>query len=191
MQKFVPLIRELAPHTAIISPCYLATEGCFGVASELVEYASLLAKGGNAPQQQQYHQQGAGAGGFKAFSKEPPERASFILRPDCSAFLEFIPQGGCAAGGGDHHETLRWGCCALWSTHYMLVWEDAGCATQLGASYRRCAYCRLHELREGESYELVVTNTQGEGQGCWMSCGVHKPLACCIYRHAVLSRHEG
>lgn len=41
MAKYVPLIRVLAPNAVLLSLCYGATEGAFGVAADLVEYACL------------------------------------------------------------------------------------------------------------------------------------------------------
>jgi hypothetical protein len=45
MAKFVPLLRQLAPTLPLLSGCYGATEGAFGVAAELVEFAELAVSG--------------------------------------------------------------------------------------------------------------------------------------------------
>jgi hypothetical protein len=64
MAKFVPLLRQLVPTLPLLSMCYGATEGVFGVAAELVEFTELAAccdqnvwqpagSGGKQPQQPQ------------------------------------------------------------------------------------------------------------------------------------------
>ena len=113
MGKYMPLLRQLTPSVPILSPCYCATEGSFGVSAPLLEAAasagacaggeaaapageagkapgsprSVLAPGGPAA---------AAAGketGWQRFYHGAADQAPYVLCPNNRVFMEFLPLG--------------------------------------------------------------------------------------------------
>ncbi|KAI3434980.1 hypothetical protein D9Q98_003032 [Chlorella vulgaris] len=139
MSKYVPHLRQLLPSIPFLSAMYGATEGLFGLQSELVEYFT-------AQQQQEVSgveacsddpasspvavlppgadEAEGGAARYTAFQSEPDGRKSFLLIPNGECYFEFLP-------------------------------------ISLGTDGDELATVRLHELVVGQRYELVVSSVMG------------------------------
>ncbi|KAL4854581.1 4-substituted benzoates-glutamate ligase [Chlorella vulgaris] len=109
MSKYVPHLRQLLPSIPFLSAMYGATEGLFGLQSELVEYfaaqkqhvasgvaarrgdASAAASSPVAVPPPGADEPEAGAARYTAFQSEPDGRKSFLLIPNGECYFEFLP----------------------------------------------------------------------------------------------------